>query len=377
MPNGVTNVLNECFCLVEDPFDPKVDPHKKFSFSDRKASLSRSLDIFNIAELEYYFIKIGMFKDAVDQVANFLLGSGFNVASNNPPTFLIEAPTGAGRSSLASYIAYQVKKHSGGKSALQTVPVGTEDEAKLAFSIKKLLEMHVKHENLSDCETVFVTYPDTLILGPNGPDMSFLSTIFQQLSTCMVGAPPLLLIIEEITYERMGWLSNLYKMLAPLNVILIFLTNDVRVRKQYEKLRSNGDLTGCRVRLGKLDEQAAVDFFVQRLDSFRREKCDETKRNVFPFDPKVFTQAFKDEEKHGGEGEQEKAASRAIGVKLLLNLFRQAFNLKLLELNQYFIESAGKHPKPELKLEELLITWDYFNNAYQNVIRAAAIKKDY
>jgi hypothetical protein len=204
------------------------------------------------------------------------------------------------------------------------------------------------------------TYPDNLIwVPPNGPDMSLLTTVFQQWATCLVGAPPLLLIIEEITYERMGWMANLFKMLAPLNVVLIFLTSEYRVRRQYERLIATGDLTGSWVGLEKLDEQTAVDFLIERLNWFRTNPCDATRTNVFPFDPKVFPQAFKDEKK---------------GVKLLLIILRRAFNLKVKELNQHFMGNAGQPPR-QLTVEELLITWEYFDDGYRNEIRTAATIK--
>jgi hypothetical protein len=357
MPNGAINILNDCFCLMEDPFDPKIDPRKNFSFADKKAFLTQALDIFKFEELEYYFVKTGMFKNAVEKVEGFLGDSNYAVAANNPPTFLIEAPRGAGRSSLANQIAYQVKQYINGDCALETVPVVGEDEAKLVFAIKKLLEAHIQRNKIPACEMVFTIYPDTLVLSPNGPDLVFLSTIFQQLRNCMLSATPLILIIEEITYERMGWMSNLYTMLAPLNVVLIFLASDYRVRKQYEKLITNGDLTGCWVGLNKLDQQSAINFLIERLDWFRKDKCDPTKLKVFPFDPKVFAQAFKDEKK---------------GVKLLLIIFRRAFNLKVKELNT--MENAGQKPE-ELTLEELLITWEYFDSGYREEVRAKATKK--
>ncbi len=346
------NVLDQCFCLVEDPFDPKVDPRKNFTFT--KAKLSATLDIFNIAELDSYFIKIGMFRDAVDRVANFLEGDGYDVATNtNTPAFLIQAPRGAGRSSLANQIAYQVKQYIGGDCALQTVPVVGENDAKLLFLIKKRLETHIQRYGIQDCTSTFTTYPDNLLMSSNGPDLTLLSTIFEELTVCLKGAPPMLLIVEEIDYPKIGWISNLYRMVSPLNVVLIILTSDYRIRKHFEQLMNDGTLTGCWVGLNNLDRQAAIDFMIERLDWFRKEECDAKKLDVFPFDPSVFTQAFKDEDK---------------GVKKLLGLFGRAFTFKLNELND--------HPEPEnLTLEELLITWEYFDGSFRKVVRETGAKK--
>lgn len=353
MANGQVNVLDSCFCLIEDPFNPKVDPRSNFSFVDNKTTLLLTLNIFKFKELEDYFVKIGMFGTAVQKVSDFLAPGDYDVGINNAPSFLIEAPGGAGRRSLANQIAYQLKQYINGDCALETVPVVGEDVARLVFSIKKILESHVQNKNIPGCDAVFTIFPDSLVNPITGPDLNLLTLMFTQLNQHMLGAPPLILLVQEITDGRKRWISTLQTMLAPLNIVLIFLTSEYEVRRHYENL-INGNLNGCWVGLEKMDQQSATDFLTARLDSFRKNQCDPAKQNVFPFDPAVFQLAFQDENK---------------GVNRLLSHFRRAFNLKVKELNQ--------HQQPELlTVDELRITWKYFAEGVRETVQEKVTNKN-
>jgi hypothetical protein len=359
---AIKKVLKECFCLEDNPFDPGRDPQCNFDFRASKASLAKPLDIFNINGLEPFFIKIGKFREAVEKAEAFIVESGWTPGVDLPPTFLVQAESGAGRSSLANYIAYLVKDRViQGDAALHTETVQTEDYAQLVFSLKKVIEVHASTFSVDATKNAFAAYPDTL-LDANAPKLNHLNNLFQMLARPMAAAPPLLVVVESITYKRRDWMQRLYETLSPLGVVLIFLTDEDRVRVAYDALTAPGDMSGCAVELGPLDKTLAVDFFDTRFRPYRLIGCGQANWELYPFGQDIFNMAFMSE---AGE-------SPAYGVKFLLAVFRRALNTKIYKLTPSFSQAGAQGGKPQLPPEQVVITWTDVEDAFRGVLRKAA-----
>jgi hypothetical protein len=362
----IKKVLRECYCLEDNPFDPSRDPQNTFDFRANKASLVKPLDIFNISALEPFFIKIGKFQEAVDEVEEFLIENNWTPGVDQPPTFLVKAENGMGRTTLANYIAYLVKdQRVAGVASLYTQDVPDENFAQFAFSLKKVIEVHAKESRITGCDSVFSTFPDALLDPPGGggPRLNLLNNVFQMLVKPLSNAPPLLLVVESITYEREDWMYRLYKMLSPLNVVFIFLTTDERVRMSYNELVEAGSMAGRSVELEALDQALTLKFFNVRFGLYRAAGPCAGQWYLFPFGQDIFDQAFKPE--------KDDEESPTFGIKFLLAVFRGALNLKINRLSKAFAQ-----PNPQLPPDELAIIWNDVEDAFKRVVRKTARAKD-
>ncbi len=353
-------VLKECYCLEDNPFDPSHDPQSTFDFRANRASLAKPLDIFNISELEPFFVKVGKFQEAVDEVGQFLIENAWTPGVDQPPTFLVKAQNGVGRTTLANYVAYLVKEQCvAGPAALYTLDVPNEDFAQLAFSLKKLIEVHARENKVAGCDIIFVTYPDTLLDSGTGPKLPLLNNVFQMLTKPMSDAPPLLVVMESITYEREDWMFRLYKMLSSLNVVLIFLTDDERVRMTYNELVEGGAMDGRSLELEPLDKALTLEFFDMRFGLYRPGGQCKGQWDLFPFGQDIFDIAF--------TPEKDDEDDPAFGVKFLLTVFRGALNVKINKLSPSFAQA-----NPQLPPKQVAITWKDVEVAFRRAVRKAA-----
>lgn len=352
MPNGRQRVLADCFSLDEHPFDPQMDTRRKLDFRQRGVSLTRPLDVFNVEELKDYFIRTGPFKDAVQEIKDFLIATNYPNGSTYPPAFLIEGAKGVGRSTMASFLGYQIKKRNAVGASFNTVPVSSEHFGRLLLTIRNLVRGHINKYQIANCEAAMNFY-STEEINPQDPSVDYLRQIFGQLAPCMVTAPPQILVIESITWQRRDWIGQLYEYLSPLNIVLVFMTEDRRVFNAFRDLRNTPRLVGLEVSLDALDRQMAEEFLTSRLQNFRSAKTPANKIGLFPFAAQILDQTFPPGQK--------------IGIKLLESIFRGAFNIKLDELSARY--GAEQPPNPPIRSEELLIAFEAVSRYYQVSLR--------
>lgn len=349
MPNGRERVLADCFSLEEHPFNPQVDTRRKLDFLQRGVSLSKPLDVFNVEELKDYFIRTGPFKNAVQEVKDYLTTNNYPTGGTYPPAFLIEGAKGVGRSTMASFLGYQIKKRNAGRASFNTLPVPSENLAKLLFTIRNFIRLHITNFKIPNCDVALNFYSNEEI-NPQDPSIDYLTQIFAQLAACMVAAPPHILVIESITWQRKEWMAQLHQVLAPLNIVLIFLTEDRRVFNSFRDLRNSPRLAGLEVSLDALDRQMAEEYLSSRLANFRSAQTPADKAGLFPFATQVLIQTFPPGQK--------------IGIKLLESIFRGAFNAKLNELSARYGQQ-GQGPNPPIRSEELLIPYESVSKYYK------------
>jgi hypothetical protein len=352
MANERQRLLMECFSLVEHPFEPEADARRGLDFRTLGVNLARPLDVFRVEALNEYFVRVGPFNDAVQQIDAYLGAQGYP-GGGNAPAFLIEGAKGVGRTTMASFLGYRIKTRGGGIASLSNVPVTTEHFGRLLFTIKNLVNVHVTRHKIPNCEPAFAFYSDAAI-NPQDPEVSYLGQIFAELTQCMGAAPPLILVIDSITWERRSWTERLYALLSPLNIVLVFLTDDRRVYNAFRDLRSGPTLNGLEVSLDKLDRQMAEEFLKHRLEIFRSDQSPIAHMGLFPFVSQALNQTIPPGEK--------------IGIKLLEQIFRGAFNIKLQELFPQYLNTQP--PDPQFQPEQLLIPFDYLSRYYSKALRS-------
>ena len=66
------NALTDCFYLFDNPFDPDRDPISNLDMRAKNLSLAEELDVFAQDELVHHFISVGVFKEALTSVEQFL-----------------------------------------------------------------------------------------------------------------------------------------------------------------------------------------------------------------------------------------------------------------------------------------------------------------
>jgi hypothetical protein len=344
-------VLVECFSLDDNPFEPKIDAQRGLDFQKMGVSLAKPLDIFRVEPLKDYFAPVGAFDIAVQAVDAFFKRSNYPADGGPPPAFLIQGVQGVGRSTMAIFLAYQIKVRKLGNASLKTVPVTSEHWGRLLFTIKKLIKQHVENYDIPNCDEAFDLFSDTDI-NPQDPSVSYLAQIFTNLGQCMVATAPLILVIESITWERRDWMADLYGLLNQLNVVLIFLTDDRRI---FNTFRNVPKPDGFEVGLNPFDRQMAEQFLTLRLKMFRRANSPQDKSGLFPFPSETLDLIL--------------PPGKTYSIKWLEQVFRGAFNAKLKELLPLFKASKGQPPNPQVQRESLLIPYKELSSSYVSTLR--------
>jgi hypothetical protein len=348
-------LLKECFSLLEHPFEPKTDPQTGLNFKQLGVSLARPLDIFRVEDLRKYFAQVGPFASAVTAVETFLGQTGYPAGA--PPAFLIEGAKGFGRSTMASFLAYKIKAKNGGGASFYNVPVTSEHWGRLLFTIKNLIKQHVTTHHIQNCDAAFALFSNEDI-NPQDPSVNYLGQIFAQLAQCMVGPPPLVLAIESITWQRLDWITGLFDLLNPLNVVLIFLTDDRRVYNIFANLRNGPNLTGFELRLAPFDKQMATQFLTERLDIFRDANAPQGRTGLFPFRSQTMDLTLPD--------------NKRLSIKLLEQVFRVAFNRKLRELTAVYDANSGPQGNQQALQDALLIPYGDLTTSYVSTLRTGS-----
>jgi hypothetical protein len=356
-------VLEDWWCLDTHPFEPDRDRRRNFDFRRQGVSLENPLDVFYVNELVHYYARIGAFGDAEKEIRHVLQTLRYPGGGVVPPAVLIEGANGAGRSSLANLIAYIVQDRwravdpDRAKDAqLLEVPVTGENFAKLLFTIKQSVQQHADECGLQACQSIFRTWSDEAVGGANNPEEGYLETFLLRLKQCMRAAPPLILLIEPIKYQQREWVNRLHAILAPLNIMPIFTTENPNVTAVVRGSISQSRLRGVTLCLRGLTEQETCELLMERLATFRPDGAPPDRQDLFPFAPEAIEQAFRDQ-------------ANGLPIKLALMLLRDAFNAKLSELAE-----LPEDPTPAR--DALLVRWEDFVGSYSEKVRQATQRRN-
>jgi len=349
-----TRVLRELFFLADNPFSPGEDTQRNFKFGTRGAYLNRALNVFEVKELLEYFVKVGYFKSAVEDLDKYFLNSDYPKGGDYPPAFYIYGASGAGRSTMAYYIAHQIKERcKPAEAMLGEVVVKGSDLAKHLFSIKGFIKRHVKnqpgHPGLEIIEEI-----ETQMTAAE-PNERLLKEMFAMLRPSMIGLPPLILIMENLEYiHHDRWFGELYTNLRNLNVVFIFIGDDA-LADRFEGLLRSEEISGIKVSLSSLDQKTGTEFLQQRVDTFRLPTFPDTADPLFPFFEQPLAVAFKD--------------PPVLNLRYLLNLLNTAFKLKLKILTPLYSNQRATDEPPQLCEKDLRITAELIEESIKTLMK--------
>jgi len=342
-------VLQKYYLFESHPFEPTIDARTQFDFQRQNVSLLTELNVFQYTELKSCFIEVGPFAKAIADLSQYFGALGYSSAGGDQPALLIQGSPGSGRGSMANYAADIVKQiitQSGcGLPSLKTVFVPTESQGKLLILIKQKIEAHLNKNPQQGVQDIFAEYKD--LIDPKAPDQSFLEALLNALKTPLTAAPPLILIVDPITWDRRDWIKWLYRLVSPLNVLLIFITEEYRVVPFFDDLVDKNMIQGKSVRLTGLSVTEGLKFAEARLDHFRSTNVDP---KVFPFELDAFQKIF--------TGPPE----GRVGVKFLIQVLRGSLNRKMSKLSQSY---TAPPPLPT----DIRITWADIAESYEIIIR--------
>lgn len=331
-----TDILSKYYFLNDHPFDPERDTGRKLELKANKLSLLRELKMFEHKELKNYFVKVGPFKIASATVDDYLDGIGYT-GSPVPPAFLIQGAKGTGLDSMINYVADAIRDHAPG-ATLHSTPIPSASQSRLLFLLKGLLEKF-----LSESSEIFARYA---FINPSRPDLAYLEAMLKELAAGSVPDRPLILALGPIAWGSREWLVWLYRLLAPLNVFLVFYSDDTRIASWFDDLVKQNSLSGRTVRLKGLDAAEGQLFLALRFEDFRTAAVDP---KSFPFSPVALPSIFRD------------VPEQRVGVKFLIQILRISLNAKLAALEKSYVEPP---PPPNL----IQIEWLDISGAYRDVL---------
>jgi hypothetical protein len=347
----IQQVLANHFYLEDHPFSPHIDRQNNFDFWEKKAFLTKPLDVFGVDGLERYFSRVGTFGSEIARVTAFLDGLGI-IDQGLPPAILIQGAKGSGSNSMASYVAYLIRERCRAEPTLLSIPdIQSENPAKLLQQARRMVDIHIKKHQIAGCEPIMEAFRDEF--RDKTPDEGDLSALFANLVPYLGTAPLLVLIVEAISWTRLDWIRLLHKALGPLNVALIFLTEDLKVSIQFGELIRRDDIApGHIVHLAGLDCNEGRALVEERMNRFRQVGCPSEKAGLFPYEWAAFEKVF--------QGYPQKR----VVIKKLIEYCHRALNKKLSELSQ------GNVAAPP----SLFITWNDFTTALTEAIQAGSVR---
>jgi hypothetical protein len=153
-------------------------------------------------------------------------------------------------------------------------------------------------------------------------------------------------MLKSVSWDCRDWVPWLYQLLSPLNVFLIFFTEDTRIGSVFDDLVTKGLLVGRSLRLKGLNATEGQLFVERRFGDFR---VISVNPETFPFNPAALPRIF-----HGVPEER-------VGVKFLIQILRNSLNAKIAELDKTYVEP----PPPPANIQ---IEWLDIFNTYQAVV---------
>ena len=175
--------------------------------------------------------------------------------------------------------------------------------------------------------------------------------MLKELAAGTVPERPLILALGPIAWDSRDWLGWLYRLLAPLNVFLIFYSDDTRIASWFDDLVAQHSLSGRSLRLKGLDATEGQLFLTQRFENFRTSVVNPLS---FPFNPVALPGIFRD------------VPEQRVGVKFLIQILRISLNAKLAALEKTYVEPP---PPPH----QIQIEWLDISGAYRDVLNPQGV----
>lgn len=271
--------LTDPLCLKDYPFWPEAG---------RYAAPDQPLDI--LASGEKYFVKLGAFQEAMEQVQRFVENDcEVAILAGRPPAILIQGLPGSGTSSLASYAALRLKEKcialaKPGLSFGRIERVKSEDPARLLDTILEKILKHLKDNGVNYKASLedFLTTDGRLIF-PDPPVQATLEKVFTRLVDLVDAKLPLLILsIGEITWNRRSWMTALRLALDGFPVAFIFLTGHPNVPAIFKAGEANSPSLAVSVHpFTAADGASLIEGRIKDLD-LRPAKCGQPK-GIFPY----------------------------------------------------------------------------------------------
>jgi Cdc6-like AAA superfamily ATPase len=343
------HLLTNLYYLHEHPFDPDFDPKQQdFDFRAKNLSLLDELQIFNFKELEAHFFLVGDIKGSIDEIQSFFLRNRFRKGRIPAFSILLEAPKGTGRTSILNYLANRIKVFEE-NVGFQTVKIPSNNFGKFLSLIQNEIRMHFiekgKIEIIDEIKII-----ESAIEKPNELDEFFLEQILSHYEKIVKNnkIPPLILVIEPLDLDRQKWMVKLFKILKPLNVFPVFVTENKNVALLFNnKIKSAEINKGLHISLGSFNHEDTKNFLKNKLDYFRNTNFPNEIDDLFPFCSDDIPSIIGDK----------------IHVKLLIEMFNEALNIKLEKL------ANSSQKDLEHNLNKLLVSKDDFQIGYSQSLQ--------
>jgi hypothetical protein len=334
-------ILTKYYLLSDHPFEPERDTKRHFDFKAQNLSLMKELRMFEHSQLKDYFVNVGSFNASCAEVENFLHNVGYN-GSPAPPAILIQGARGSGMDSMAQYVALAVRARAAGATSY-LIPIPSASQSRLLVLVKAELKGFMPNE-----EKIFTKYDG--LIDPQKPDLAYLRAMFLELAARNIPNQPLILLLKSVSWDCRDWLLSLYQLLSPLNVFLVFFTEDTRVASWFDDLVAKSLLLGRSVRLRGLDAGEGRSFVEMRLSSFRSVSV---VPESFPFNPQALPLIFRD------------VPEQRVGVKFFIQILRNSLNAKIAALEGSYVDP----PPPRSAIQ---IEWMDISDAYEAILRKKA-----
>jgi hypothetical protein len=352
MADARKKILTDWFILVDNPFAPEQDA-RGFNFGVKNARLTRPLNVFEIGELIDYFVQVGSYEKAVEEITNYLAEIEYPYGAAYPPAFYVYGESGAGRSSMAYFIAHLIKDkwNPGSHLSIKAVKVDGDNLANHLFAVMTSVKKHAQNNNCPEGVEVVEEFEKKI--KPEDPSEKLLRDMFTDLAPYVGGLPPLILIFENLEYKHHDeWFKELYAIFRDLNFVLIFLGQDNLLADIFEGLGE--DISGRVIHLGNLDQGTAVQFLEKRMGSFRLDGYPANADKLFPFYEKTLDIVFEN--------------PRDLNLRLIITLFQRALRMKLEELMSSYAGPQGG-VEPRFEREQLLISKRLIEKSLRELVR--------
>jgi hypothetical protein len=272
----------DALCLGAHPFFPDRDPRRNFDFQKNNVSLRGPLMMFEHPELAEYYVRVGGFERASDEADRALDARRYPTRGLQPPAILVQGGSAVGRSSFAEYLAHIIRRRweaaaPAVKPGCRRIKINGENIAKLLWVIKTYVKNHADSNAIAGAKEAFEMWAADG--GVTTPDENVIESLFAELAPSMRAAPPLILIIRDITFQRRAWMARLASPLTAMNVVPIFISDHPNV---YTLTRAN-DPDFISLQLRTLLPQDGEAFVRARVRSFRV-PCLHQHDDTYPFD---------------------------------------------------------------------------------------------
>ena len=271
------------FHLRDNPFAPEQGLHVR---PDIELKLFEGqLDAFR------YFIQLEAFAKAQELIDDLVYGETTSLLTGTLPCVIIVGPRGAGRGTMADYLAYRLREecasHKMPLPSMQTVREDSEDTARVLQAVRAPVLEHLRANGVPVGEVL----QNVGIVDGGLPEVEPLSQLYRALAGKVKATLPILVLaVEGITASREKWLTTLRNLLGPLRVFLVFFTEDTSVATLFVSKPDTS--VRLRVDVGELKEKDQLEFLQCRFKTLETAERADLSDPLFPYTKDVLRQAF-------------------------------------------------------------------------------------